>query len=71
MHVDDVMGGGDETFDRIMTAVRKEFWESGTLVIFDSRVVRSSQMPSGEIVLEQSFQQNRVEDNLHRQFKIC
>ena len=25
MHVDDVIGGGDETFDRIMTAVRKEF----------------------------------------------
>ena len=25
VHVDDVIGGGDETFDRIMTAVRKEF----------------------------------------------
>ena len=41
MHVDDVIGGGDETFDRIMTAVRKEFdLEPGTLAIFDSRVVR-------------------------------
>ena len=33
MHVDDVIGGGDETFDRIMTAVRKEFdvgaWDFG------------------------------------------
>ena len=25
VHVDDVFGGGDETFDRIMTTVRKEF----------------------------------------------
>ena len=25
VHVDDVFGGGDETFDRIMTAVLKEF----------------------------------------------
>ena len=33
VHVDDVIGGGDETFDRIMTAVRKEFdfgaWDVG------------------------------------------
>ena len=31
MHVDDVIGGGNETFDRIMTAVRKEFdfWSLG------------------------------------------
>ena len=25
VHVDDMISGGDETFDRIMTAVRKEF----------------------------------------------
>ena len=31
VHVDDVIGGGNETFDRIMTAVRKEFdfWSLG------------------------------------------
>ena len=33
VHVDDVTGGGNETFDRIMTAVRKEFvfgaWDVG------------------------------------------
>ena len=33
VHVDDVIGGGDEAFDRIMTAVRKEFdfgaWGAG------------------------------------------
>ena len=33
MHVDDLIGGRDETFDRIMTAVRKEFdfgaWDVG------------------------------------------
>ena len=31
VHVDDVIGCGDETFDRIMTAVRKEFdfWSLG------------------------------------------
>ena len=33
VHVDDVIGGGNETFDRIMTAVRKEFdfgaWDVG------------------------------------------
>ena len=41
MHVDDVIGGGDETFDRIMTAVRREFdfgtWDIGN---FGSRVAR-------------------------------
>ena len=40
-HVDDVIGGEDETFDRIMTAVRKEFgfgaWDIGS---FDSSVAR-------------------------------
>ena len=33
MHVDDVIGGGNEIFDRIMTTVRKEFdfgaWDVG------------------------------------------
>ena len=25
VHVDDVIGGGNETFDRVMTTMRKEF----------------------------------------------
>ena len=33
VHVDDMIGGGNETFNRVMTAVRKEFdfgsWETG------------------------------------------
>ena len=33
MHVDDMIGGGNETFNRVMTAVRKEFdfgsWDIG------------------------------------------
>ena len=33
MHVDDVIGGGNEIFERIMTTVRKEFdfgaWDVG------------------------------------------
>ena len=37
MHVDDVIGGGDETSDRIMTAVRKEFdfgaWDVGNFSV--------------------------------------
>ena len=51
MHVDDVIGGGEETFDRIMTAVRKEFdfgaWDVGNFR-FKGRQI--SQIPSGEIV---------------------
>ena len=51
MHVDDVIGGGDEAFDRIMTAVRKEFdfgsWDVGNFR-FKGRQI--SQMPTGEIV---------------------
>ena len=96
VHVDDVIGGGDEIFDRIMTVVRKEF---------DFRQI--SQMPNGEIVFD--IQQHKheleqievstektslspelkrarpiarrswgvsaglccVENNPHRQFKIC
>ena len=53
MHVDDVIGGGNETFDRIMTAVRKEFdfgaWDVGNFR-FKGRQI--SQMPNGEIVLD-------------------
>ena len=41
VHVDDLIGGGDETFDRIMTAVRKVFdtgaWDVGN---FGSKVAR-------------------------------
>ena len=51
VHVDDVIGGGDEVFDRIMTAVRKEFdfgaWDVGNFW-FKGRQI--SQMPNGEIV---------------------
>ena len=51
-HVDDVIGGGDETFDRIMTAVRKEFdfgaWDVGS---FRLKGRQTSQMPHGEIIV--------------------
>ena len=51
VHVDDVIGGGNETFDRIMTAVRKEFdfgaWDVGN---FRFKGRQMSQMPNGEIV---------------------
>ena len=43
VHVDDVIGDGDETFDRIMTAVHKEF---------DFGACQISQMPNGEIVFD-------------------
>ena len=53
VHVDDVIGGGDETFDRIMTAVRKEFdfgaWDVGNFR-FKGRQI--SQIPNGEIVFD-------------------
>ena len=53
MRVDDVIGGGDETFDRIMTTVRKEFdsgaWDVGNFR-FKGRQI--SQMPNGEIVCD-------------------
>ena len=53
MHVDDVIGGGNETFDRTMTTVRKEFdfgtWDVGNFR-FKGRQI--SQMPSGEIVCD-------------------
>ena len=40
VHVDDAIGGGDETFDRIMTAVRKEF-DFGTLDVANFSVLGS------------------------------
>ena len=53
MHVDDVIGGGNETFDRIMTAMRKEFdfgaWDVGNFR-FKGRQI--SQMPNGETVFD-------------------
>ena len=60
VHVNDVIGGGDETFDRIMTAVRKEFdfgrWDVGNFR-FKGRQI--SQMPYGEIVFD--MEQNKHE----------
>ena len=53
VHVDDVEGGGDETFDRTTTTVRKEFdfeaWDVGNFR-FKGRQI--SLMASGEIVLD-------------------
>ena len=53
VHVDDVMGGGDETFYRIMKAARKEFdfgaWDIGSFR-FKGRLI--SQMPNGDIVFD-------------------
>ena len=53
VHVDNVIGGGDETSDRIMTAVRKEFdfgaWDIGN---FWFKVRQISQMPNGEIAFD-------------------
>ena len=47
VHVDYVIGGGDETFDRIMTAVRKEFdfgaWDVGNFR-FKGRQISQMQM---------------------------
>ena len=53
MHVDDMIGGGNETFNRVMTAVRKEFdfgsWEIGNIRF---KVRQISQIPNGEIVFD-------------------
>ena len=53
VHVDDVIGGGNETFDRIMTTVRKEFdfgaWDVGN---FRFKCRQISQIPNGEIVCD-------------------
>ena len=62
MHVDDVIGGGDETFDRIMTAVRKEFdfgaWDVGN---FRFKGRQLSQMPNGEIVFDMEQYKHELE----------
>ena len=64
MRVDDVIGGGDETFDRIMTAVRKEFdfgaWDVGN---FRLKVRQISKMPSGEIVFDMKQYKHELEQN--------
>ena len=54
VHVDDVIGGGDETFDRIMTAVRNV----GNLR-FKGRQI--SQMPNGEIVFDMEQYKHELE----------
>ena len=53
VHVDDVKGGGNETFDRIMTAVRKEF-DFGAMDVGNCRFKgrQISQMPNEEIVFD-------------------
>ena len=53
VHVDDMIGGGNETFKRVMTAVRKELdfgtWDTGNFW-FKGRQI--SQMPNGDIVFD-------------------
>ena len=53
VHVDDVIVGGNEIIDRIMTAVRKEFdfgaWDVGNFPFMGRQI---SQMPNGEIVFD-------------------
>ena len=53
VHVDDMIGGGNETFNRVMTAVRKEFdfgsWDIGN---FQFKGRQICQMPNGEIVFD-------------------
>ena len=62
VHVDDVMEGGDEPLDRIMTAVRKEFdfgaWDVGNFR-FKGRQI--SQMPNGEIVFDMEQYKHELE----------
>ena len=62
VHVDDVIGGGNETFDRTMTTVRKEFdfgtWDVGNFR-FKGRQI--SQMPSGEIVCDMEQYKQELE----------
>ena len=62
VHVDDVIGGGNETFDRIMTAVRKEF-DFGTWDIGNFRIKgrRFSQMPNGEMVCDMEQYKHELE----------
>ena len=62
MHFDDVIGGGNQTFDRIMTTVRKEFdfgaWDVGNFR-FKGRQI--SQMPNGEIVCDMEQYKHELE----------
>ena len=61
-HVDDVIGGGNEIFDRIMTTVRKDFdfgaWDVGNFR-FKGRQI--SQMPHGEIVCDMEQYKHELE----------
>ena len=62
MHADDVIGGGNEIFDRIMTTVRKEFdfgaWDVGNFR-FKGRQI--SQMPHGGIVCDMEQYKHELE----------
>ena len=62
VHVDDVIGGGNEIFDRIMATVRKEFdfgaWDVGNF-LFKGRQI--SQMPNGEIVFDMEQYKHELE----------
>ena len=62
VHVDVVIGGGDEIFDRIMTTVRKEFdfgaWDVGNFR-FKGRQI--TQMPIGEIVFDMDWYKHELE----------
>ena len=62
VHVDDVIGGGDETFDKIMTAVHKEFdfgaWDIGN---FRFKGHQISQMPNGGIVFDMAQYKHELE----------
>ena len=53
VHVDDLIGGGNETFEPVMTAVRKEFafgsWDIGN---FRFKGCQICQMTNGEIVFD-------------------
>ena len=62
VHVDDVIGGGNETFDRIMTTVRKEFdVGSWGVVNFMFKGRQISQMPNGEIVCDMEQYKHELE----------
>ena len=63
VHVDDVIGGGDETSDRIMTAVRKEFdfGALGPLAIFGSRVARFRRCQMEKIVFDMEQYKHELE----------
>ena len=62
VHVDDVIGGGSEIFDRIMTTARKEFdfgaWDVGN---FRCKGGQISQMPSGEILYDMEQYKHELE----------